>query len=137
MFKPNFLKFKCLPATLGYLLAVAVLAFAVAMCWPTPARAETLHCTQHKAFFGLRDGWDCAVPAATDRLTVTTDPGTVWCNQGTTLCKGTGHATLRINRDALAALGKPRQFQIAMSCTTRPGSADADCKFAAKGWAAK
>lgn len=128
---------RLIPSALGYLFAIILLTFAVAMCWPRAARAETLHCTQHKTFFGLRDGWDCAVPAATDRLTVTTDPGTVWCDQATTICKGTGHATLRINKDALAALGKPRQFQIAMSCTTTPGSADADCKFAAKGEAAK
>ena len=122
-----------IPAALGYLFAIILLIFAVAMCWPRAAHAETLHCTQHKNFLGLRDGWDCAVPAATDRLTVTTDPGTVWCNQGTTICKGAGHGVLRLNKDALAALGKPRQFQIAMSCTTTPGSPDAACKFAVKG----
>ena len=133
----KYLKFKYLPAALGYLFAVAALAFAVAMCWPRAAHAETLRCTQHKTFLGLHDGWDCATPAATDTLTVTTDAGQVWCNRGTTVCKATGHATLRINRDALAALGKPRQFQIALSCATTPGSADADCRFAAKGEAAK
>ena len=126
-----------IPAALGYLFAVAALAFAVAMSWPRAAHAETLHCTQHKTFLGLHDGWDCAVPAATDHLTVTTDAGQVWCDQGTTICKGTGHATLRINQDALAALGKPRRFEIALSCTTRSHSPDADCKFAAKGEAAK
>lgn len=146
MRKFDLTKLKLLPAVLGWVLAVLFLAFASSMMFSNPSHAaENVNdpavyaptCTQHKNFLGLDDGWDCKVPAASTTLTMTTDPGAVWCDQGTTLCKSTGRATLRINKDALAALGKPRKFEIAMTCTTTPGSADASCKFAVEGEAAK
>jgi len=125
--------FKLLPAVLGWLFLILSLSFVLAMLLARPSRAEGLTCVQHKNFLGLRDGWDCAMPASTNDLTLTTDPGTVRCNESTTQCESSGHATLRINKDALSVLGNPRQFQITMSCTTTPGSAVADCKFSSTG----
>jgi len=125
---------KLLPSLLGWLFFIIALSFVLSMfLTSSPAHADGLDCAQHKNFLGLRDGWDCTMPASTNDLTLTTDPGTVRCNESTTQCESNGHATLRINKDALSVLGNPRQFQITMSCTTTPGSAVADCKFSSTG----
>lgn len=122
----------------AWLLAVAVL-LALALYTGTVHAADAaprtgdVRCVPHKTFFGFSWGWDCHVPGKVAILTVDQSPAVVWCDDTDTECKSAGTARLKINNDALSGLTTAQQFDIAMRCTTTPGSVWADCQIAAKG----
>jgi hypothetical protein len=121
-----------LPAVLGWLFFFLSLCFFLFLLFTSnPAHAEGLTCVQHKNFLGLRgDGWDCTAPASTVVLSLHLAPGImVRCTEDGSTCRSTGNAMLQLDQDALSALSKPRRFEFAAQCLTKPGSALADCKF--------
>jgi hypothetical protein len=127
-----------LPALLGWLFFFLSLCFFLFLLFTSnPAHAEGLTCVQHKNFLGLRDGWDCTAPASTVVLSLQVAPGImVRCTEDGSTCKSTGNARLQVDGDTgdtLSALERPRRFEFAAECFTKPGSALADCKFSSKG----
>lgn len=140
--------FKLIPALLGWLFLLLIVGFVAAMFIPSAHAADTFlgnaaspaagtDCAPHKGLFGFQDGWDCIVPQYTNTLTLTTDPGNVWCTRRGAECKTAGDGALQINGTALASLDSPRRFEIALDCIARAGQPDAHCKVAIKSETAK
>ena len=123
--------FKLLPA-LRWLFFILSIGFVLSMLLSKPAHADDLTCAEHKNFLGMSDGWDCKAAAGVDTVVIHSKPAAAWCNQSGSACKATGRAKVQIDGSAFSELARGQQFEIALRCKTKPGSALADCQWAEK-----
>jgi hypothetical protein len=146
--KLKHIPFRLIPAILGWLAALSLIAFAMAMVVTSAHAAEpdssqaigpapnTLHCTRHKDFLGLDDGWDCTTTgsATLTLISPTRQPFKLWCD-GDGTCKGAGQQVVRST--AFVGVASPVDFDLALRCHIVPPDTDAVCAAAFKAVEAK